>query len=90
MFRALEQLYALGALNDRGELTTLGALRWQLLCCACRPCRGLRAAPRACVRRRHAVLRWSVRPLGLWACDAAWWRALLGPLQTFDPPPPPF
>lgn len=24
MFRALEQLYALGALNDRGELTTLG------------------------------------------------------------------
>jgi len=24
MFRALEQLYALGALNDKGELTTLG------------------------------------------------------------------
>lgn len=26
MFRALEQLYALGALNDKGELTTLGEL----------------------------------------------------------------
>ena len=26
MFRALEQLYALGALNDKGELTTMGAL----------------------------------------------------------------
>lgn len=24
MFRALEQLYALGALNDKGELTTMG------------------------------------------------------------------
>ena len=27
MFRALEQLYALGALNDKGELTTLGGCR---------------------------------------------------------------
>ena len=30
MFRALEQLYALGALNDKGELTTMGA-RWGVL-----------------------------------------------------------
>jgi hypothetical protein len=28
MFRALEQLYALGALNDKGELTTMGMWSW--------------------------------------------------------------
>jgi len=42
MFRALEQLYALGALNDKGELTTMGEVigfvAWAGMLCSAVAC----------------------------------------------------
>ena len=57
MFRALEQLYALGALNDKGELTMMG----ELACCRrCRRRRRCRRSP-CCGRGCSQRWRWRMR-----------------------------